>query len=198
MATTTDKRSRGRKASKASKAPKAKGTKKQPRDPNLPLARAPAREDDAETGALVEAVRGKRQYPGGKPEHVPTKETRLQVELCASFGNTHLETAAILGISKPTLEKYYAKELAEGAARVAWQLAANLYRQAMKDSPHASDVAKWLLSKRRKEQFGEEQRLVHSGPDGKPIEHRVDLTRLSDAQLADLDALLAAAAAPAP
>jgi hypothetical protein len=45
------------------------------------------------------------------PLHKPTDETRAEVAALASFGVTQEDIGAYIGISKPTLAKYYAEEL---------------------------------------------------------------------------------------
>lgn len=48
---------------------------------------------------------------GGKPEHIPTAETRAVVCGLVRFGVTYDEVAAHIGITKPTLIKHYREEL---------------------------------------------------------------------------------------
>ena len=45
------------------------------------------------------------------PLHKPTDETRAEVRALASFGVTQEDIATFIGISKPTLAKYYSDEL---------------------------------------------------------------------------------------
>jgi predicted transcriptional regulator len=47
----------------------------------------------------------------GKPEHIPTPETRAVVCSLRRFGVTYEEVAAHIGITKPTLIKHYREEL---------------------------------------------------------------------------------------
>lgn len=51
----------------------------------------------------------------GRPEHVPTTATRKKVAAAAGGGMPHEDIALGLGISKTTLEKYYAHEISTGA-----------------------------------------------------------------------------------
>ena len=51
------------------------------------------------------------------PLHKPTDETRAEVAALASFGVTQEDIGAYIGISKPTLAKYYAEELSVSAIK---------------------------------------------------------------------------------
>lgn len=53
----------------------------------------------------------------GRPGHAPTDQQRRQVEMMSAFGNTLDQIAQIVGISKPTLLKHYADELALGRGK---------------------------------------------------------------------------------
>lgn len=58
----------------------------------------------------IRRINRPHKKPGPKPFE-PTESQRAQVQLGASFGVTHEQLAAYLGISKPTLEKHFASEL---------------------------------------------------------------------------------------
>lgn len=62
--------------------------------------------------------------------HKPTAETRSTVAALASFGVTSAEIAAQLGISQPTLRKYYRPELDTGAVAANAKVAGTLYKLA--------------------------------------------------------------------
>lgn len=51
----------------------------------------------------------------------------------------------------------------------------------------------WFLERRAPEKYGQRQRFEHSGPQGGPIPHQHDLTRLSKEELRDLRKLVAKA-----
>lgn len=55
----------------------------------------------------------------------------------------------------------------------------------------------WRLERRFQDRYSLKNRHEHSGPEGKPIEHHVgiDLTRLSDEQLKQLEGIVAASTA---
>lgn len=50
-----------------------------------------------------------------RPEYQPTEEQRTIVAIAAGGGMSHEEIALGLGIDRGTLEKHFARELAEGA-----------------------------------------------------------------------------------
>jgi DNA-binding CsgD family transcriptional regulator len=54
---------------------------------------------------------------GGRPPLKPGKQQRKLAETCVATGMSHMETAAVLGISKPTLEFHFRDELKNGRAR---------------------------------------------------------------------------------
>lgn len=55
---------------------------------------------------------------GGAPPHAPTQQLRDNVEVLAGRKVRHTAIAAIIGISTPTLRKYYSRELLLGDAKV--------------------------------------------------------------------------------
>lgn len=68
----------------------------------------------------------KRQSP-----HVPTEETRNLVAIWARVGTQQPVIAHELGISVPTLMKYYSEELTEARKRGIASVAATLYAKAI-------------------------------------------------------------------
>lgn len=84
----------------------------------------------------------------GRPPHVPTDQTRRQVEMMVSFANTQEQIAAILGITEPTLRKHYEAELAIGHVKANNAVAMNLFKQATKDDPKAIRAAEFWLERR--------------------------------------------------
>lgn len=81
----------------------------------------------------------------GRPEYTPDEKTKQNVIVLAGVGVSHEVIAAVVGISKPTLEKHYAHQLAHGAETANALVAANLFKQATKDDPRAINaIALWL------------------------------------------------------
>lgn len=66
----------------------------------------------------------------GRKPFAPTKAHRRKVEELASVGMPHLAICKVMGISDPTLQKYFADELAGGAARKRAEVVAMLYKSA--------------------------------------------------------------------
>lgn len=80
-----------------------------------------------------------------KPPHAPVEEDRERVELLAGFGLPHTDIALIVGISGPTLRKYYGHELKLGKTKANAQVAKTLFQQATnKEKPNISACIFWL------------------------------------------------------
>ena len=62
--------------------------------------------------------------------HVPTEETRARVEQFAAAGIRNEDIALYLGITRPTLDKYYKEELRIGTIKANTVIAQTLYQQA--------------------------------------------------------------------
>lgn len=76
--------------------------------------------------------------PVGRPPHVPTLESRAQVERMAAVGITHEQIGLFLGItSVETLKKYYRKELDEAKTKADVAVAGALYKSAIKGNVSA-------------------------------------------------------------
>ncbi len=71
--------------------------------------------------------------------HVPTAVTRGKVEALAAYGIIEEAIAYEVGISPPTLRKYYADELKFGTQRLIAKVANRLYE--------AATVAPWLRNR---------------------------------------------------
>jgi transcriptional regulator with XRE-family HTH domain len=59
-----------------------------------------------------------RQETRGRPNHVPTDEKRTRIKVLRALNKTDAEIAAAMGISQPTLRKYYFRELKGGLAQL--------------------------------------------------------------------------------
>jgi hypothetical protein len=68
----------------------------------------------------------------GRPEYEPTAAARRRVTIGAGSGMSHEALARALKISRNTLEKHFAEELANGAAERQLELKEALYRQGKK------------------------------------------------------------------
>jgi hypothetical protein len=66
----------------------------------------------------------------GRPRYTPTPKERAQVKTLAGLGITHEGISAVIGITSPTLRKYFRQELQVGGHEATAQVAASLFRQA--------------------------------------------------------------------
>ena len=84
----------------------------------------------------------------GRPGHVPTPETRRQVEALASCGTTYELVARVVDISVPTLTKHYSDVLEVAAAKANAMIAQSLYRRALSNDKGAVAAAIFWLKSR--------------------------------------------------
>src|SRR5215831_12559922 len=73
----------------------------------------------------------------GPPPFQPTDDQRRMVERAVGLGFTQERIAALLGITKPTLEKHFREELDRGGAVVEYQVGSSLVDQALKGNVNA-------------------------------------------------------------
>ena len=64
-------------------------------------------------------------------EHEPNEKDRKTVETMASHGIPHIEIAQVIGISLPTMYKWYRHELDTGATKANSMVAQSLYQKAL-------------------------------------------------------------------
>lgn len=125
-----------------------------------------------------------QKKPTGRPPHEPTDETRAQVRALVVAGINEPQIAAIIGVSEPTLRKYYADEIATGLDRTIANVANTLVQKAL-NGDTASII---FFLKVRGKRYGWSERLEVTGAEGGAIEHKHGLT---DEAAADLDAIAA-------
>ena len=75
----------------------------------------------------------------------PTEETRAKVENLAAAGIRNEDIALYLGITRPTLDKYYKEELKIGTVKANAAVAKTLYQQAMDGNTTAAIF--WLKTR---------------------------------------------------
>jgi hypothetical protein len=130
----------------------------------------------------------------GQPRFQPTPEQRSMVESMKGYGMTHLDICQVVfskkgrPIDQKTLEKHFRKELDQGAVKANSKVAQSLFQQATGggDWKQAIPTAGIWWSKCRmrwKETIVQE----NVGKDGGPIRHQIDLSGLTDEQLAKLE-----------
>ena len=64
-------------------------------------------------------------------QHEPNEKDRKAVETMASYGIPHADIARVIGISWPTMSKWYRDELDTGATKANSMVAQSLYQKAM-------------------------------------------------------------------
>ncbi len=111
-------------------------------------------------------------------EYIPNEEDRKIVWRSAAFGMTQAQIALRLGVSSVTLRQYYNRELSNASLEMIDDVASNLVTQAKEGSVPAGI---FLLKTRAG--WKETQVNEHTGKDGAPIAHTIDLSALTDEEL---------------
>jgi hypothetical protein len=94
------------------------------------------------------AYRTSTKRPHGKPPHEPTDLSRSQVATMMLAGDTQPKIAAVLGISEPTLRKYYREEIDATLSRANANVAQNMYNMARGKGAQAYQAAAFWLTHR--------------------------------------------------
>lgn len=68
--------------------------------------------------------------PAGRPSFKPTAAQRRKVEELRSVGMSKDDVAAVLGVTRPTLDKHFEVELQVGAAKKRAEVVSFLYKSA--------------------------------------------------------------------
>lgn len=101
----------------------------------------------------------------GRPDHVPTDQTRGQVQILAIAGNKQEVIAMVVGISLPTLRKHYRRELDTAVPLATAAVVHNLHKIATSRGQGAVAAAiYWMKTHGWKESSRE-----ITGPEGAPI-----------------------------
>ena len=118
---------------------------------------------------IKRAKTGKR----GPPTYKPTDEQRRLVENMVAAGLTRAMTADLLEIDPNTLRRHFAGELKKGDGKANFNVAQGLYLNATTPTQHhpgghpVSQIF-WLKARAG---WKEPEHHVHTGADGKPIQH---------------------------
>lgn len=88
------------------------------------------------------------QPKNGRPRHEPTEAARKQVEALAGFGITEPEIGTLVGITPPTLRKWYRQELDIGHVKANSAVAQSLYKKALGEGPSSVTAAIFWLKTR--------------------------------------------------
>lgn len=79
---------------------------------------------------------------------MPDGSTANKVQMMAGMGLRQEDIAAVVGLSEPTLRKYYADELAKGTVIANMQVAQSLFRAATdKEKPNITAMIFWLKAR---------------------------------------------------
>jgi hypothetical protein len=104
----------------------------------------------------------------GRPRHKPTDESREEVRRLAGFGIPAEDIGLVIGVTRPTLIKYYRTELDDGVAKANAHVAGFLFNQARAGNVTAQIF--WLKTRAR----WKEPPVEHTGEDGGPIGFTVE------------------------
>jgi|SRR5215510_14070332 len=78
-----------------------------------------------------------KERPVGRPPFEPTPEQRNIVERAAGLGFTQEKIAALIGTTKPTLEKHFREELDRGMALMHYKVGSSLVDNALAGNVNA-------------------------------------------------------------
>lgn len=94
---------------------------------------------------------------GGRPPHEPDAKTRTQVKMLAAMGVPDYDICKVVGMSPPTMRKYYMRELEVGHIEASANVAQSLYRMATsKDKPNVAAAIFWLKCRCRWREDGDD------------------------------------------
>ena len=115
-----------------------------------------------------------------KPLHQPTEKTRAEIIALRSYGVPIKEGAAYIGIDDKTLYKYYREELENSAIKANANVGKFLYQaasgQALTTGATYSDCVRAAMFWAKTRMGWKETNVQeHTGADGKPIAHAVEI-----------------------
>lgn len=96
--------------------------------------------------------------------HVPTDDSRKMVRLLSGVGVPQDDICVMIGVSKPTLHKYYRHEIDIGLAEANAKVAQTLFKQAT--SGNISAAIFWAKARMG---WREKQEVEITGKDGGPV-----------------------------
>lgn len=104
----------------------------------------------------------------GRPAYEADEKTRAQVKMLAAMGIPDYDIAKVIGLSGPTMRKYYMAELETGHIEANAQVAQSLFKQATnKEKPNVSAAIFWLKCRA---EWRETTAVELTGKDGGPME----------------------------
>lgn len=123
----------------------------------------------------------------GQSPHKPSPRDRKAVESMASYGIPQDDIAAVIGITGPTLRKYYSAELATATAKANAKVAETLFRKATSQELTGASVTAAIFWLKTRAQWRETDRHEITGANGGPIQYQ-SAAELSDEALAAIAA----------
>jgi hypothetical protein len=82
---------------------------------------------------------------GGRPPFQPSDRDRKQVAMLAAMGIPDYDICKVVGVSAPTLRKYFADELEVGHIQATAKVAESLFKQATStEKPSVAAAIFWL------------------------------------------------------
>jgi DNA-binding XRE family transcriptional regulator len=94
----------------------------------------------------------------GRPAHKPTEQNIKTVRAMVAYGITHNEIAAVLGIDKKTLYKYYREEIDKSKPLAVAKIAEKLYAEAL-----AGNMTAMIFYLKTQAGWRERQEIEHIG-----------------------------------
>ena len=115
-----------------------------------------------------------------KPQHKPTEKTRAEIIALRSYGVPIKEVAAYIGIDDKTLYTYYKDELENSAIKANANVGKFLYQAAsgqalQTGASHGDCVRAAMFWAKTRMGWKETNVQEHTGVDGKPIAHSVEI-----------------------
>jgi transposase len=138
--------------------------------------------------------------PAGRPSEYDPAYCERVIAL-GKQGKSKVVMAAELGVTKPTLENWARQHpeflsalgLAMTHAQVWWE---NAGQKGLTAEKFNASIWSRSMAARFPEDWRENSRHEHTGPNGGPIQHEIDLTGLSDEELEQLERIRSKLAQP--
>ena len=97
--------------------------------------------------------------------HKPTAKDRKTAEAMSGYGIRQEVIACVIGVSEPTLRKYYRKELDRGDGEMQEKIGKALFDKAIVDK----DTASLIFLAKTRIGLREVSRVENTGPNGEPV-----------------------------
>lgn len=111
----------------------------------------------------------------GRPPHEPTEKNRAIARTLSGFGIPQDQIAAEIGVSAPTLVKYYREDLDAGLRQANAKVAQSLFKKATGDGSQAVTAAIFWAKCRMG--WVDRSGVEITGKDGDPIQLNVETAR---------------------